>query len=93
MGESMTVRTNAYLEWLEQDLPCKRINKRFPNGKEVDVRVRETPFGDIQWFIGVYDRDGSILIEQFNGAVSASSLDAALVAAFSKACGFAGVED
>lgn len=89
----MTVRTNAYLEWLEQDLPCKRINKRFPNGKEVDVRVRETPFGDIQWFIGVYDRDGSILIEQFNGAVSASSLDAALVAAFSKACGFAGVED
>ncbi|MCY1293779.1 hypothetical protein D9M70_430470 [compost metagenome] len=69
------------------------MNRRLSNGIEIDVRVRTSPYGCIQWFIGVYGLEESIVVaEEFNCAVNASSIDVALAVAFSRACGFAGVE-
>ena len=75
----MRQRGEKYWEWVDTHQHSRCHAEELPDGKEIDVGVRMASSGAIQVFIGVYDRSGEAIFEEYNQKTDADSISDALL--------------
>jgi hypothetical protein len=81
----MRQRGEKYWEWVDAHQHNRSHAEELPNGKEIDVGVRLSSSGAIQMFIGVYDRSGEAIFEEYVRKADADSLSDALLTGVERA--------
>jgi len=81
----MRQRGEKYWEWVDAQQHSRSHAEELSNGKEIDVGVRLSTTGAIQVFIGVYDRSGEAVFEEYIRHSTADSLSEALLAGVERA--------
>lgn len=74
----MRRRGTQYWLWSNTQLQVRSHEEVLPDGTQVDVQARISRKQVIQVFVGVYDRDGAPLVEEFHDRDERSSLANAL---------------
>lgn len=74
----MRRRGTQYWLWSNTQLQARSHDEVLPDGTQVDVQARINREQMIQVFVGVYDREGAPLVEEFHDRKERSSLSLAL---------------
>ena len=82
-------RGEKYWEWLDSQQHSRSHAEELPNGMEFDVEVRLSPLAAIQVFIGVYNKSGEMVFEEYNKRAVAESMSEALLSGVERAKGLA----
>ncbi|MFP3849098.1 hypothetical protein [Pseudomonas sp. W5-01] len=60
----MRIRGKDFWDWASVDLHVRNHDERLPDGTFINVQVRHTAEQGTQLFLGVYRKDGPLLLEE-----------------------------
>lgn len=61
----MRIREEAYRHWAQSPLPSRSHEEQLSDGITIDVQVRLSRLGATQMFIGMYNDNGTALLEEY----------------------------
>ncbi|MFK3942733.1 hypothetical protein ACI2KC_13780 [Pseudomonas monteilii] len=75
----MRIREETYWTWADAHLHSRCHDEVLSDGTTLDVQVRLSRLGAAQLFLGVYDRSGKALVEEYYPSRPGESMTRAMV--------------
>jgi len=75
----MRIREETYWTWADAHLHSRCHDEVLCDGTTLDVQVRLSRLGAAQLFLGVYDRSGKALVEEYYPSRPGESMTRAMV--------------
>lgn len=84
----MRDRGQKFWDWVKPDIHCRYRDEKAADGSMINVQVRTAAIGSIELFVGVYDRNGSMLFEESYEAIIGQTMTQAMELGIEKARSF-----